>query len=58
METYLYECLHRYDPSDHNHGVSYILIEPGDRIVVNETMSIQLSGTFEQPMVSKSLQSL
>lgn len=50
METYVYECVYRYDPTDHKHDSNYILIEPGDRLEVQTPLAFPITGTIEEPV--------
>ena len=51
METYVYECVHRYDPADHGHEKNYILIEPRDRLEVDTPFKFPIEGSPEEPKV-------
>ena len=51
METYVYECLHLYNPKDHQHDSSYIPIDPGDHLEVDTPLDIPISGSMEEPQV-------
>jgi hypothetical protein len=55
MDTYVYECVHRYDPTDHNHGDNYMLIEPGDHLEAQVPQPFAIEGTMEEPKVSISI---
>ncbi|KAL8603551.1 hypothetical protein ACOMHN_052780 [Nucella lapillus] len=50
-ETYIYQCLRHYDPRDHQHDSTHIVIEPGDRLEVDTPLDTPTThtGTMEAP---------